>query len=78
VCSGMSLADTRLLARRCPASRWREPGLRLSCGTWEGVPGHCRCSGGERESPSRECPVGRQSTVAGTPADRPVVVMKSL
>ena len=30
---GMSLADTRLLARRCPAQRWREPGLRLSCGT---------------------------------------------
>src|SRR5258707_15655573 len=30
----MSLADTRLLARRCPACRWREPGLRLACGTW--------------------------------------------
>jgi len=28
----MSLADTRLLARRCPACRWREPGLRLTCG----------------------------------------------
>ena len=26
----MSLADTRLLARRCPACRRREPGLRLS------------------------------------------------
>src|SRR6266581_4857138 len=23
-----------LLARRCPACRWREPGLRLACGTW--------------------------------------------
>ena len=22
-----------LLARRCPAQRWREPGLRLPCGT---------------------------------------------
>ena len=60
-----------LLARRCPASRWREPGLRLSCGTWEGVFGNCRLSGGERESPSGECPVGRQSTGrrhAGGPA----------
>ena len=32
-CPGISLADTRLLARRCPAQRWREPGLRLPCGT---------------------------------------------
>src|SRR2546421_1949267 len=31
-----SLADTRLLARRCPAYRRREPSLRLSRGTWEG------------------------------------------
>src|SRR6266536_2636549 len=30
----MSLADTRLLARRCPACRRREPGLRLPRGTW--------------------------------------------
>ena len=28
-CSGMSLAGARLLARRCPAWRRREPGLRL-------------------------------------------------
>src|SRR5436309_14077102 len=39
--SRMSLADTRLLARRCPACRRREPGLRLSRGTWEGWPRHC-------------------------------------
>jgi hypothetical protein len=32
----MSLADIRLLARWCPACRRREPGLRLSRGTWEG------------------------------------------
>jgi hypothetical protein len=32
----MSLAGTRLLARRCPACRWREPGLPLLHGTWEG------------------------------------------
>jgi len=36
----MSLADTRLLARRCPAYRRREPSLRLSRGTWEGRPRH--------------------------------------
>jgi hypothetical protein len=33
VYSGMSLAGARLLARWCPVCRWREPGLRLSCGT---------------------------------------------
>jgi hypothetical protein len=37
---GMSLAGARLLARWCPACRRREPGLRLSCGTGEGVSGH--------------------------------------
>src|SRR5438034_5011965 len=36
ICSGMSLADTHLLARRCPAYRRRELDLRLSRGTWEG------------------------------------------
>ena len=36
--SGMSLAGARLLARRCPACRRREPGLRLLHGTWEGRP----------------------------------------
>ena len=35
---GMSLADIRLLARRCPACRRREPGLRLPRGTGEGAP----------------------------------------
>src|SRR3954447_5139593 len=40
--SRMSLADTRLLARRCPAGRRREPSLRLSRGTWEGCPRYCR------------------------------------
>jgi hypothetical protein len=35
-CSRTSLAGVRLLARRCPAWRRREPGLRLSRGTWEG------------------------------------------
>jgi hypothetical protein len=34
---GMSLAGARLLARRCPACRWRESGLRLLCGTREGA-----------------------------------------
>jgi hypothetical protein len=35
-CPGRSLAGARLLARRCPAWRRRESGLRLSRGTWEG------------------------------------------
>ena len=41
---GRSLAGARLLARRCPVWRRREPGLRLVHGTWEG---RCRygCSG---------------------------------
>ena len=34
--AGMSLAGARLLARRCPAWRRRESGLRLLHGTWEG------------------------------------------
>jgi len=33
---GLSLADTRLLARWCPAWRRRESDLLLSRGTWEG------------------------------------------
>ena len=41
-CSRTSLAGARVLARRCPAWRRREPGLRLPRGTWEGVPGY-RC-----------------------------------
>src|SRR5438034_7987806 len=40
--SGMSLAGARVLARRCPAWRRREPGLRLLRGTWEGERRHCR------------------------------------
>jgi hypothetical protein len=39
--SGMSLAGVRLLARRCPACRRREPGLRLPRGTGEGVSRYC-------------------------------------
>ena len=36
--AGMRLAGTRVLARRCPAWRRREPDLRPLRGTWEGVP----------------------------------------
>ncbi len=62
---GMSLADTRLLARWCPAWRRREPGLRLSCGTWESAPRYGRAfKGGERENPKRLKRKGL-STVAG-------------
>src|SRR6266540_3149845 len=35
---GISLAGVRLLARRCPAWRRREPDLLLPYGTWEGMP----------------------------------------
>jgi hypothetical protein len=54
--SGMSLAGARVLARRCPACRRREPGLRHARGTWEGVARHgCRVGdGGERECPEAE------------------------
>jgi hypothetical protein len=52
----MSLAGARLLARRCPACRRREPGPWLLCETWEGVCRYwvCRlsCQGGGHE---REC-----------------------
>jgi len=36
----MSLADTRLLARWCPAWRRHESGLLRLHGTWESVPGY--------------------------------------
>src|SRR6266704_2661390 len=62
----MSLADTRLLARRCPACRRREPGLLLSRGTWEGPPRNCRRWGTAARG---SAPSGRNrealSTVAG-------------
>src|SRR2546421_2187897 len=62
----MSLADTRLLARRCPACRRREPGLQLSRGTWEGQPRHGRRWGAAARG---SAPSGRNrkalSTVAG-------------
>ena len=63
--SGMSLADIRLPARWCPACRRREPGLRLPCGTGEGVPGYALVvRPGERECPKRPHRKGL-STVAG-------------
>jgi hypothetical protein len=55
---GMSLADTRLLARRCPACRWREPGLRLACGNTGRrvlIP-RLRWGGRERERAKRQKP----------------------
>jgi hypothetical protein len=75
---GMSLAETRLLARWCPAWRRREPGLRLSCGTWESAPRYCLPGeGGERETPKRLKREGL-STDPGAQADRPVVAVKPL
>ena len=66
--SGMSLAGARVLARWCPAWRQREPGLRLSYGTWEGGPRYrCPCCTGQAATGS--APSGRNrkglSTVAG-------------
>jgi hypothetical protein len=63
--SRMSLAETRLLARRCPAYRRREPGLRLSRGTWEGWPRYRRLQGGERERAQAGGTCEALSTVAG-------------
>ena len=48
----MSLAGVRLLARWCPAWRWRESGLRHSCGTGESVSGNIP-SGGRGEGASQ-------------------------
>jgi hypothetical protein len=68
--SGMSLAGARLLARRCPAWRRRESGLRLLHGTWEGGCRHRRpwrrkAPGGERERAVRRKPEAL-STVAAS------------
>jgi hypothetical protein len=59
-CPGMGLAGARLLARRCPAWRRRESGLRLSRGTWEGGHRHRRSAplgvACERERAERQEP----------------------
>jgi hypothetical protein len=47
--AGMSLAGARLLAKRCPAWRRRESGLRLLHGTWEGERRYGQPSFGEVE-----------------------------
>src|SRR6266699_6297009 len=72
--SGMSLAGTRLLARRCPACRRREPGLRLLHGTWEGGCRYWRSSYNERASRGRAAggrnrePLSTDAVSAGGPA----------
>jgi hypothetical protein len=58
---GISLGDTRLLPRRCPAYRQHESGVRLSYGTCERVPrNRRRATGGEREGPERQKPRGTE------------------
>ncbi len=65
-----------LLARRCPACRWREPGLRLACGntgkaradTASRDGAGARGSALKRAEPARRCVPSRHA-----PADRPVV-----
>jgi len=47
----VSLAAVRELARRCPAWRWRDSGLRRLHGTWEG---RCRCEGSAPSGRNRE------------------------
>jgi hypothetical protein len=61
-CSRMSLAGARVLARRCPAWRRREPGLRLSRGTWEGGRRYCVFTplGGAREGARRAAETARR------------------
>jgi hypothetical protein len=76
----MSLADTRLLAMRCPAHRRRETSPRLSRGTWEGGPRHgCwqGCRWPEERAQAAEGCRDALSTVAGL-ADLLVVVLKLL
>src|ERR1022692_802836 len=74
---GMSLAGARLLARRCPACRRREPGLRLPCGTGEGVCGYIwPDQAGDREQPRRPGAARARAPSPDALADRLVVVMK--
>ena len=64
VCSGISLAGARLLAGRCPAQRWREPGLRL---LMRNVGRRARKLPSQRRregEPGRVCPAGTLCPVA--------------
>src|SRR5258708_9043933 len=74
---GMSLADTRLLARWCPAQRWREPDLRLSCGTWEGASRYSPASVGRAGGSSSSVLSARgRGPSRGAQADRFVVAVR--
>jgi hypothetical protein len=69
------------LARWCPAFRWREPGLRLLHGTWEGGCRYClpaaEVDGGRREGARFTADTGGVEYRRGTVlADRLVVVGK--
>jgi hypothetical protein len=66
----MSLAGARLLARWCPVCRWRESGLRLLCGTREGVCRYCapgcvrvRARGSVSRSRNYHVPAGRDRKI---------------
>jgi len=81
----MSLAGARRLARRCPAWRRREPGLRLPRGTWEGARRYCGPAlgvrvraGGERERAQAAWPARRWVPRRRALADRLVVVVSPL
>jgi hypothetical protein len=81
----MSLAATCLLARRCPASRWRElgPGSGTERGNLTSDTGPAVQLGAkppgrrERDPQVAETTRGRVAT-RGTGADRSVVAMKAL
>ncbi len=74
-----SLAGARVLARRCPAWRRREAGLRPLHGTWEGVPRYASPGRwGRGSGPSSVTCEGLSTDAAGTPADRFVVAVNLL
>jgi hypothetical protein len=75
---GMSLGDTRLLLRRCPAYRQHEPDPGSRMERVKVSPRNCsrEMSGDERECLKRQKPQEVEYRLRGTLADWPVVAMK--
>jgi hypothetical protein len=75
---GMSLGDTRLLPRRCPAYRQHEPDPGSRMERVKVSPRYCcrKMSGDERERLKRQKPQEVEYWLRGTLADWPVVAMK--
>jgi hypothetical protein len=82
-CSGMSLVDTCLLTRWCPASRWRElgSGSGMERGNLApdtdpaGLNGRCPPGRRERDPQVAETMRGRVA-MRGTGTDRPVIALR--